>query len=96
MKPARIRTASTAQVSVDTNAVLLVADPLPERSAVMVRNLSTTASLYIAFTEADATTAAGWPLRPGEIWRGAVAPGLEVWGAASAGTIDVRVMQGAG
>jgi hypothetical protein len=95
-KPARIRAASTAQLNITTTAALIVETPLPERSVVMVRNCSTTSTLYLGFAEADATVESGWPLRPGDIWRGAVAPGLAVWGVASAGTVDVRIMQGAG
>jgi hypothetical protein len=92
--PSRIRTASVSQVNVDTTASAVLTSAIAERVGVMVRNNHSSSTLYLGFTEAEATVLAGWPIKAGETWTGDLAPGISLYGISSSGTIDVRIMQG--
>ncbi len=90
-----IRVAQVSAVTVTSTATHLLAADLADRVAVAIRNTDTSATLYLAFSEAGATTADGWPVRAGETWSADLRPGVPLWGISSGPDIDTRVMEGA-
>ena len=85
--------ASVSQADVTGTAGVLIASSTTDRSGLVMKNNNTTGILYFAFTLANATTAIGYPLGPGEAMAMDVAAGQAVYAIASSGTIDVRIIQ---
>lgn len=90
-----IRIAQVTAASVDGTATQLLAADLSGRVSVAIRNTHATGTLYLAFSEAAATTADAWPVRAGEVWAADLRPGVALWGVSDGATLDVRVMEGA-
>lgn len=75
---------------------LLIAASLTDRAGMIIKNFSSTETLYVGFTEAETTASNGYPLSPGESLGLDVASGQEVYGVSSSGTIDTRLMEAGG
>lgn len=91
----RIEGAATwtvGQVSVTTVPAEIVPASLVDRSGLVIKNFSTN-FLYIAENAAKATSVIGYPLGAGESLAFDLQAGQSIWGAAGAGTIDVRSSQ---
>lgn len=75
---------------------VLVGAALTDRSGLIVKNNNATGILFVGFTAAEATTGNGYPIGPGESLGMDIAAGQEVYGVASSGTIDVRILEAGG
>lgn len=89
-------TLETSQITVPTAATLLIPVSLVDRNGLIIKNWNTSGSLYIADSALEATVAEGYPIAAGEALSIDIAGGVEVYGIASAGTIDVRILQAGG
>lgn len=83
---------TVGQVSVSTAPAEIVPASLVDRSALVIKNFSTN-FLYIAENAAKANSTIGYPLGAGESLAFDLQAGQAIWGAAGAGTIDVRSSQ---
>jgi hypothetical protein len=88
--------AKASQEDIGTTASVLVPSALTDRAGLILKNNNTSGILYIGFTSGEATTGNGYPIGPGESIGIDVAAGQEVYGIASAGTVDVRLMEAGG
>ena len=91
-----VNDATASQNDVSTTEEILVPASLTDRAGLILKNNSSTGILYIGFTVAETTAANGYPIGPGEALGIDVAAGQEIYGIASAGTIDVRLMEAGG
>jgi hypothetical protein len=83
----------TSQLTVGTSPVSLLASALTDRLGVVIRNWSTTDTVYVAETPLKATPGLGYPLGPGESLGLDLQAGQEVYGVADPTSADIRVMQ---
>lgn len=88
--------ATASQEDISTTAAVLVPAALTDRAGLIVKNNNSSGILYIGFTAAEATSANGYPVGAGESLGIDVAAGQEIYGVASSGTIDVRLMEAGG
>lgn len=84
---------ATSQLTVGTTPTSLLASVLTDRLGVVIRNWSTTDTLYVAETALKATPGLGYPIGPGESLGLDLQAGQEVYGAADPSSVDIRVMQ---
>lgn len=83
-----------SKASATTSAGVLIAAALTDRSGVLIKNWSTTGTVYIAETLAKATTDA-YPLGPKDAIAMDIAAGSEVYAIADS-TVDVRIVESGG
>lgn len=82
-----------SQTNITTSPSLIVPLALADRAGIIVKNNSLTATVYLGYTLLEATTGNGFPLGPTESLGIDLSSGAALYGVASAGTIDVRVME---
>jgi hypothetical protein len=87
--------ATNESTSASTTAGILIAAELEDRAGLIIKNNNLSGILYIGFDN-TLSTANGYPLAPGESLGMAIAAGQDIYGLASAGTIDVRILQAGG
>lgn len=85
-----------SQQTVGTVAVALIPASLDDRQGILVKNWSSTQTLYIAESAVKATVADGYPLAPRDALALDVAAGAEVWAVSSAPGADVRLAEAGG
>jgi hypothetical protein len=94
---ARIQSASTARaskVTVPTPGKVLVDAALSDRKGIIVRNWSTTATLYLGFSPGEASVGQGYPLKPQEALSLDIGAGAVLYAGISGGaTVDVRIIE---
>ena len=90
--------ASASQTTVGTSATLLIPSALTDRAGLVLKNANAAGGdvLYVGFSAAQASTAVGYPLQPGEALAMDVAAGVSVYGAAGSSTVDVRILEAGG
>lgn len=88
--------ATASQTDISTSATLVVPAALTDRAGLIVKNNNSTGILYVGFTAAEATTGNGYPIGPQESLGMDISAGQEVYAIASAGTIDVRLLEAGG
>ena len=88
-------TGKTSKETVTTSTTILIPAALNDRSGLILKNFSTTGTLYIGYTLIEATSLVGYPISPGESLGMDISSGVAVYAVASAGTIDVRIMEAA-
>lgn len=97
---AKIQSANTArasQVIVPTPGKVLLTAALSDRKGVIIRNWSSTVTLYLGFTLAEANPANGYPLKPQEALAIDIGAGATLYGdIQNAGTVDVRIIEAGG
>lgn len=84
-----------SQTNITTVPAQVIPTSLTARSGLVIKNNST-ATLYLAEVAVKATPSVGYPLGAGESLAFDLIAGQEVWGVASAGTIDVRIAESGG
>lgn len=84
------------QVDVTTTPVLLVPASLEDRSGILVKHWGTVGDLYLGESAAASALSVGFPLAPRDALAIDLAAGVALYGRASAGTIDVRLVEGGG
>lgn len=87
--------ADNQQATVDDVTPTLLIAPSPfDRAGLIIKNFSSSPSrtLFIGYTIAKTNETVGFPISPGESIGIDVSASVEVYGIASAGSIDVRIM----
>lgn len=87
---------SVSQASVPTSATLLIPSSLTDRNGLVLKNWSTTSTVYLAESSTGATIATGYPLAPRDALALDVAAGAAVWAVSDMGTADMRIAQSGG
>lgn len=85
-----------SQVDVSTMPVLLIAASLSDRSGLVLKNWATSGNLYVGDSASSASVGEGFPLAARDALAIELAAGVEVWGVADSGTIDVRIGEAGG
>lgn len=85
--------ASTNKVVVGTLPTLIIPSTTSNRSAILLRNLSNTGTLYLGFSVSQATEATGFPLFPGEHFMISIAGGQPLYGLGTVADMDVRYVE---
>lgn len=86
----------TSQTDIpDTGATLIVPAAFTDRAGMVLKNFNAIggATLYIGFTAAEATVAAGYPIVAGESLGIDMAAGVAIYGISSSGDTDVRILE---
>lgn len=86
-------TAQASNATVTNVAAKVLPSSLDNRNGISIRNYSDSVTMYIGYTEAEATVANGFPLDPKESIPIDVEAGVDVWAVTANGTVDVRIMQ---
>lgn len=94
---ARIQSASSARASkviVPTPGKVLLQAAISDRKGIIVRNWSTTATVYLGFTEDEASLGQGYPLKPQEALSLDIGAGAVLYAGINGGlTADVRIIE---
>lgn len=85
--------AATNKVSVGTLPTLIIPATTSNRSAILLRNLSCTGTIYLGFSVAQATEANGFPLFPGEHFMISIAGGQPLYGLGTVADMDIRYVE---
>lgn len=85
-----------SQATVGTTPVVLIASALTDRNGIVLKNWSTTQTLYIAESSANATSAVGYPLAPRDALAVDITAGAEIWAVSDAAGADVRIGESGG
>lgn len=81
------------QQDVTPVAAALISVALTDRNGVLVKNWSSTSTVYLAETLVKATVADGYPLAPKDALSMDIAAGNEVYAVTDVGTADVRIAE---
>jgi len=84
------------QVTVGTGAQVLIPASLQDRNGLVVKNWSSTQTVYLANTLAKADSSKGYPLAPRDALAMDVAAGAEVYVVSDAAGADIRIAQSGG
>jgi hypothetical protein len=97
---AKIQSANTARatkVIIPTPGKILLPAALSDRKGIIIRNWSTTVTVYLGFSISEANFANGYPLKPQEALSIDLGAGAALYGdIQSAGTADVRIIEAGG
>ena len=97
---AKIQSANVARatkVIVPNAGKILLAASLSDRKGIIVRNWSSTVTVYLGFTQAEANFANGYPLKPQEALSIDLGAGAFLYAdIQNAGTADVRIIEAGG
>lgn len=85
-----------SQVTVGTSPVLLIPAALTDRQGLLVKNWSTSQTIYVGESAAKATLAIGYPLAPRDAIAMDVASGSQVYAISDAAGADARIVQAGG
>lgn len=78
---------------VGTIPTLIIPATTSNRSAILLRNLSPTGTIYLGFSIAQATEANGFPLFPGEHFMISIAGGQPLYGLGTVADMDIRYVE---
>lgn len=87
---------AVSQLTVGTTATELVPAALTDRSGIVVKNWSSTATVYIAESMANAQVSIGYPLAPRDALALDIAAGASVWAISDTPGADMRLGQAGG
>jgi hypothetical protein len=97
---AKIQSANVARatkVIVPTPGKILLTAALSDRKGVIIRNWSSTNTLYIGFSISEANPSNGYPIKPQEALAIDIGAGAALYGdIQNAGTADVRIIEAGG
>jgi hypothetical protein len=85
--------ATAYSVPITTTASVIIPASTQDRQGLILMNYGSGPILHIGFTAIEAAVASGWPLPMGASIAIDLGAGQAIWGIASAGTIDVRIME---
>ena len=91
-----VGSATVTRVSVDTSTVpatTLITSALTDRSGLIIKNTSSTATIDIDFVD-TVTADNGYPLSPGEAIAMDIDSGVALYGVSSSGTISIAIIEG--
>ena len=95
----RILGGATLKVSkktVNSNASLLVPSSLLDRTAIAIKNWSSSGTIYIGETIAKANQNNGWPIGPKDALGLDIQAGVELYAIAVDGPCDIRIIESGG
>jgi hypothetical protein len=84
---------TTSQLTVGLTPTALLPATLTDRLGVVIRNWSSTDTLFVAESVPKTTTSLGYPLAPGESMGIDLQAGQTLFGVANPSSVDVRIMQ---
>lgn len=87
-------TAAAAKKFVVGTAPTEIISQVPVRASVLITNNSSSAILYVGFSQEELTSGNGYPVQPGTGIELTVASGLTVFAASSESNTDVRTLHG--
>jgi hypothetical protein len=87
---------TVSQLTVGTTAQILIASSLVDRAGVVVKNWSSTQTIYLAESAVKATTAVGYPLAPRDGLALDIAAGAAVYVISDLAGADVRIAESGG
>lgn len=87
--------ASASAATISTTPDLIVPISLTDRKGMILMNNSSSDILYVGFSAVQAASATGWPVKPGATLALDISGGATLYGVASAGSIDVRILEAA-
>jgi hypothetical protein len=82
-----------SQITIGTTPVVLIPSALNDRSGLVIKNWSSTQTLYIAETSGKASASVGYPLAPKDALAMDVAAGVTIYAVSDAPGADVRLAQ---
>jgi len=82
-----------SQVDIPTTPTLLIPASLTDRQGLVIRNWSSTGTLYVGATALEAVVAVGYPIDAKAALGLDLQAGAEVYAVADAGTIDCRLLE---
>lgn len=85
--------AKTGRVLVSTVPTLIIPASTSNRSAILLRNTDENGTLYLGFTEAQASFANGFPVLPGENFMLNIAGGQALYGIGTVSPMDIRYVE---
>jgi len=85
-----------SQVTVGTSPVLLIPAALTDRQGLLVKNWSSTQTIYVGESAAKAAASVGYPLAPRDAIAMDVASGSQVYAVSDAAGADARIVQAGG
>jgi hypothetical protein len=85
--------ATAYSVPITTTPSVIIPASTQDRQGLILMNYGAGPILYVGFTASEAAVASGWPLPMGASIAIDLGAGQAIWGASSAGTIDVRIME---
>lgn len=84
---------SMSQTTLGTTVVAVIPASLTDRAGVIIKNWSTTQTVYIGATAAEAVPGVGYPLAPKDALALDVSAGVAIWGVSDAAGADLRIAQ---
>lgn len=81
------------QKNVSTPHVVLIPSSTKDRSAIAIKNNSTTGTIYIGETVAKANIAKGWPIGPKDALGLDVQAGVELYAISDGPVCDIRIIE---
>lgn len=87
--------AEASQITITTTPTILIPAAITDRSGLILKNHGTD-TLWLGFSDAEATPAIGYPIEAGESLGMDISSGVVVYGAANSGTLDIRILQAGG
>jgi hypothetical protein len=89
--------AKASQITVSSTPTILLPAALTDRKGVIIRhNGNTGTTLYLGFSQAQASTGIGYPISRGEALALDVATGAVLWAVSGTSVIDVRIIEAGG
>jgi len=82
--------------TVNTTAAVLIPAALTDRSGLVIKNWSTTQTVYLGESAGTAVAAVGYPLAPRDALAMDVAAGVEVYASSDVNGADVRIAESGG
>lgn len=92
----RLLSPSTGQATsavITSTPSLLLGPAAGDRAGIIVKNFSSTDTLFIGYNLSEVTAPAGYPLSPGESLGIDLASGAVLYARSGGGSIDVRIME---
>lgn len=86
----------TTKATVGTSASLLIPSALEDRAGLLIKNWSTTQTVYVAETLVKATLSDGYPLAPRDAVAMDISAGVEIYAISDAPAADVRIVESGG
>lgn len=85
-----------SQTDVTTTPAVLIASSLTDRNGVLIKNWSTSSTIYVGESLGKADTSIGYPLAPRDAVAMDIAAGAAVYAVSDTGTADIRVAESGG
>lgn len=87
---------AVSQKDIPTSSTELIPSSLTDRSGLVIKNWSATATVYIGEDSSKAQISLGYPLAPRDALALDIAAGASVWAISDSGVADIRIAQSGG